>query len=62
MVQVLPLSDLKISWSRQEDVQVIAPEEIGKKANTARAQTVPEETDLAWQRASKDYMFQACMS
>lgn len=45
MVQVLPLSDLKISWSRQEDVQVVAPEEVGKKANTAHAQTVPEETD-----------------
>jgi len=45
----LPLSDLEISWSRQENVKVATPEAVGKKANTAYAQTAPEELELAWQ-------------
>lgn len=58
---MLPLSDLEIRWSRQENVKVATPEEAGKKANTVHAQTVPEEIELAWQRILKDDIFQAFM-
>ena len=61
MEVTLPLSDLEISWSRQENVKVATPEAVGKKANTAYAQTAPEELELAWQWVLKDYIFQAFM-
>ena len=58
---MLPLSDLEISWSREKYVKVATPEEVAKKANTARAQTVSEEIELMWQRLLKDDIFQAFM-
>lgn len=49
---MLPLSDLEIRWSRQEEVKGATPTGVGQKANTG-AQTVPEENGLVWQRHRK---------